>query len=134
MRRSRAALAAGAVASAVSAALAVPAATAYGSALYREGSVAAQLRGATVSLRAAPGSERVLAVARRTTEFGSPTTFAVAGMQGRWAEVISPLLPNDEHGFVNRKLLELSRVRVARSSSTPEEHPHPPPLDLVVSH
>ena len=66
-----------------------------------------------MSLRAAPGSERVVARARRTTEFGSPTTFAVAGMQGRWAEVRSPLLPNDEHGFVNRKLLELSRVRVA---------------------
>jgi lipoprotein-anchoring transpeptidase ErfK/SrfK len=113
MRRSRAALAAGAVTSAVSAALAVPAATANGSALYREGSVVAEMRGATVSLRAAPGSERVLAVARRTTEFGSPTTFAVAGIQGRWAEVISPLLPNDVHGFVNRKLLTLSRVRVA---------------------
>jgi len=113
MRRSRAALAVGAVASAVSAALAVPAATADASALYREGSVVAEMRGATVSLRAAPGSERVLAVARRTTKFGSPTTFAVAGVQGRWAEVISPLLPNDVHGFVNRKLLTLSRVRVA---------------------
>jgi lipoprotein-anchoring transpeptidase ErfK/SrfK len=113
MRRSRAALAAGAVASAVSAALAVPAAPADSSALYREGSVVAQPRGATVSLRAAPGSERVLGVARRTTEFGSQTTFAVAGIRGRWAEVISPLLPNDVHGFVHGKLLELSRVRIA---------------------
>jgi lipoprotein-anchoring transpeptidase ErfK/SrfK len=113
MRRSRAALAAGAVAAAVSAVLAVPAGQADGSALYREGSVVARPRGATVSLRAAPGSSRVLAVARGTTEFGSPTTFAVTGIQGRWAEVVSPLLPNDAHGFVNRKLLRLIRVRVA---------------------
>jgi lipoprotein-anchoring transpeptidase ErfK/SrfK len=113
MRRSRAALAAGAVASAVSAVLAVPVGQADGSALYRDGSVVARLRGATVALRAAPGSSRVLAVAQRTTEFGSPTTLAVAGTQGRWAEVMSPLLPNDVHGFVNRKLLRLSRVQIA---------------------
>src|SRR5690349_14005641 len=113
MRRSRAALAVGAVASAVSAALAVPAAPADGSALYREGSTVARPRGATGSLRAGPGSERVLAVAKRTTDFGSPTTFAVAGVTGRWVEVISPQLPNGVRGFVNRKLLTLSHVRVA---------------------
>jgi L,D-transpeptidase-like protein len=66
-----------------------------------------------VSLRAEPGSERVLALARRTTDFGSPTTFAVAGITGRWAEVISPQLPIGVCGLVNRKLLTLSHVRVA---------------------
>jgi lipoprotein-anchoring transpeptidase ErfK/SrfK len=113
MRRSRAALAAGAVASAVSAVLAAPQGQANGSALYRDGSVVAQVRVASVALRAAPRSNRVLAVAQRTTEFGSRTTFAVTGIRGRWAEVISPLLPNDEHGFVRRSELKLSRVRVA---------------------
>jgi lipoprotein-anchoring transpeptidase ErfK/SrfK len=113
MRRMRAALAAGAVASAVSAVLAAPEGQANGSALYREGSVVAQVRAGSVALRAAPGSARVLAVAARTTEFGSRTTFAVTGIRGRWAEVISPLLPNDVHGFVRRSEVKLSRVRVA---------------------
>jgi lipoprotein-anchoring transpeptidase ErfK/SrfK len=75
--------------------------------------VVAQVRVASVALHAAPGSDRVLAVANRTTEFGSRTTFAVTGIRGRWAEVISPLLANDEHGFVRRSELKLSRVRVA---------------------
>jgi hypothetical protein len=73
----------------------------------------AQLRGATVGLRAAPGSARVLATAARTTEFGSPTTFAVTGFRGRWAEVISPLLPNGVLGFVAVRQLRLRHVRVA---------------------
>jgi lipoprotein-anchoring transpeptidase ErfK/SrfK len=113
MRRSRAALAAGAVASAVSAVLAAPEGQANGSALYREGSVVAQVRAGSVALHAAPGSNRVLAVASRSTEFGSRTTFAVTGIRGRWAEVISPLLPNDVHGFVRRSHVKLRRVRVA---------------------
>jgi lipoprotein-anchoring transpeptidase ErfK/SrfK len=113
MRRSRAALAAGAVASAVSAVLAAPEGQANGSALYRDGSVVAQVRVASVALHAAPGSDRVIAVAQRTTEFGSRTTFAVTAIRGRWAEVISPLLANDEHGFVRRSELKLGRVRVA---------------------
>jgi lipoprotein-anchoring transpeptidase ErfK/SrfK len=113
MRRSRAALAAGAVASAVSAALAVPAAPADGSALYRDGCVVGQVRTGTVALRAAPGSAHVLATAGRTTEFGSRTTFAVTGRRGPWAEVMSPLLANDARGFVRRSELKLSRVRVA---------------------
>jgi lipoprotein-anchoring transpeptidase ErfK/SrfK len=97
----------------VSAVLAAPQGQANGSALYRDGSVVAQVRAGSVALRAAPGSPRVLAVASRTTEFGSRTTFAVTGIRGRWAEVISPLLPNDVHGFVRRSEVKLSRVRVA---------------------
>ena len=109
----RAALAAGAVAAAVSAVLAAPEGQANGSALYRDGSVVAQVRAGSVALRAAPGSSRVLALAPRKTEFGSRTTFAVTGIRGRWAEVISPLLANDQRGFVRRSELKLSRVRVA---------------------
>ena len=109
----RAALAAGAVAAAVSAVLAAPEGQANGSALYRDGSVVAQVRAGSVAVRAAPGSSRVLAVAPRTTEFGSRTTFAVTGIRGRWAEVISPLLANDVRGFVRRSEVKLSRVRVA---------------------
>jgi lipoprotein-anchoring transpeptidase ErfK/SrfK len=109
----RAALAAGAVAAAVSAVLAAPEGQANGSALYRDGSVVAQVRAGSVALRAAPGSSRVLALAPRKTEFGSRTTFAVTGIRGRWAEVISPLLANDVRGFVRRSELKLSRVRVA---------------------
>jgi lipoprotein-anchoring transpeptidase ErfK/SrfK len=109
----RAALAAGAVAAAVSAVLAAPEGQANGSALYRDGSVVAQVRAGSVALRAAPGSSRVLALAPRKTEFGSRTTFAVTGIRGRWAEVISPRLANDQRGFVRRSELKLSRVRVA---------------------
>jgi lipoprotein-anchoring transpeptidase ErfK/SrfK len=113
MRRSRAALAAGAVAAAVSAVVAAPEGQADGSALYRYGSEVAVLRGSAVALRAAPGSTRVLATFARTTEFGSPTTFAVTGFRGRWAQVISPLLPNGVHGFVALRQLRLRHVRVA---------------------
>jgi lipoprotein-anchoring transpeptidase ErfK/SrfK len=109
----RAVLAAGAVAAAVSAVLAAPQGQANGSALYRDGSVVAQVRAGSVALRAAPGSSRVLALAPRNTEFGSRTTFAVTGIRGRWAEVISPLLGNDERGFVRRSEVKLNRVRVA---------------------
>jgi lipoprotein-anchoring transpeptidase ErfK/SrfK len=109
----RAALAAGAVAAAVSAVLAAPEGQANGSAPYREGGVVAQVRAGSVALRAAPGSSRVLAVAPRATEFGSRTTFAVTGIRGRWAEVISPQLANDQRGFVRRSEVKLSRVRVA---------------------
>jgi lipoprotein-anchoring transpeptidase ErfK/SrfK len=109
----RAALAAGAAAAAVSAVLAAPQGQANGSALYRDGSVVAQVRAGSVALRASPGSSRVLAVAPRTTEFGSRTTFAVTGIRGRWAEVISPLLANDVRGFVRRSEVKVRRVRVA---------------------
>ena len=109
----RAALAAGAVASAVSAVLAAPQGQANGSALYRDGSVVAQVWAGSAALHAEPGSSRVLALARRRTEFGSRTTFAVTGIRGRWVEVISPLLANGQRGFVRRSELKLRRVRVA---------------------
>src|SRR6476660_2227811 len=80
MRRSRAALAAGAVAAAVSAAIAVPSGSADGSSVLSHGSVVARLRGNSVSLYAAPGSP-------------------VVSVRSRSLEVISTALPNGVHGF-----------------------------------
>jgi hypothetical protein len=79
----------------------------------RQGSAVAHLRGATVALRAAPGSPRVLAVASRTTEFGSETTLPVVAFRGRWVEVLSPALPNGVHGFVRLRQLRLSHDGLA---------------------
>src|SRR6201989_3724441 len=85
MRRRRAALAVGAVAAAVSAAVAVPVGSADGSSVF-DGGVVARLRGERVSLRAAPGSSRVLAVVDRQTVFGSSTTLPVVSFHGRRLE------------------------------------------------
>ena len=48
--------------------------------------------GKRVALRARPGGE-VSPGSTRTTEFGSPTTLAVAARRGRWLGVVSTLLP-----------------------------------------
>src|ERR1044072_2073948 len=98
MRRSRAALAAGAVAAAVSAAVTVPAGSADGSSVLSHGSVVARLRGSRVALHAAPGSARVLAVVNSRTEFSSPMTLPVVAFRGRCVEVVSAALPNHVHG------------------------------------
>ena len=68
--------------------------------MLRHGSVVARLRGSSVSLRAAPGSARVLATVSSRTEFGSATTLPVVSFQGRWLEVISTALPNGVYGYV----------------------------------
>jgi lipoprotein-anchoring transpeptidase ErfK/SrfK len=113
MRRSRAALAVGAVAAAVSAAVAIPGGSADGSSVFRQGSVVARLRSSTVELRSAPGSPRVLAVVRSRTEFGSATTLPVVSFRGRWLEVISTSLPNGVHGFVRTGQVWLRRDTLA---------------------
>lgn len=100
MRRSRAALAAGAVAAAVSAAVAVPQGSADGSSVLSHGSVVARPRGNSLSLYSAPGAAKVLATVNSRTEFGSPTTLPVVSFRGRWLEVISTALPNGVRGFV----------------------------------
>jgi hypothetical protein len=64
------------------------------------GSVVARLRANSVSLHAAPGSAKVLAVVDSRTQFGSATTLPVVSFRGRWLEVISTALPNGVHGFV----------------------------------
>src|SRR5689334_1107604 len=113
MRRSRAALAAGAVAAAVSAAIAVPPGSADGSSVLSHGSVVARLRGNSVLLYSAPGSSKVLATVNGRTEFGSPTTLPVVSFRGRWLEVISTALPNGVHGFVRTGQTWLRRDPVA---------------------
>ena len=113
MRRRRAALAAGAVAAAVSAAIAVPSGSADGSSVLRHGSVVARLRGSSIPLRAAPGSAKVLATVSSRTEFGSTTMLPVVSFQGRWLEVISTALPNGVHGFVRTDQTWLRRDPMA---------------------
>ena len=49
----------------------------------------------------------------RTTEFGSRTSLPVVAFRGRWAEVISPLLPNGVHGFVPLGQVRLSHDPLA---------------------
>src|SRR6187549_3676019 len=112
MRCMRAALAAGAVAAAVSAVLAAPEGQANGSALYRDGSVVAQVRAGSVALRAAPGSSRVLALAPRNNEFSLRMTLAVMVIGGALNNVTSPLLANDEDGYVGRSEVETSLMPV----------------------
>src|SRR5690349_22271215 len=113
MRRRRAALAAGAVAAAVSAALAVPIGSADGSSVLHDGSVVARLRGSDVSIHATPGSARVLATVQSHTQFGSTTTLPVVSFRGRWVEVVSTALPNGVHGFVRLDRTWLRRDPVA---------------------
>jgi lipoprotein-anchoring transpeptidase ErfK/SrfK len=75
--------------------------------------VVARLRGSSVSLHAAPGSARVLAVVNSRTEFGSTTTLPVVSFRGHWLEVISTALPNGVHGFVRLNQTRLRRDPVA---------------------
>jgi lipoprotein-anchoring transpeptidase ErfK/SrfK len=53
-----------------------------------------------VSLQAAPGSSRTLAVVKSRTQFGSRTTLPVVSFKGRWLEVLSSALPNGVHGYI----------------------------------
>jgi lipoprotein-anchoring transpeptidase ErfK/SrfK len=55
--------------------------------------------GHTVALRLKPGG-RVLAHVGSSTQFGSPTTFAVAARHGRWLGMTSTDLPNGRLGWV----------------------------------
>jgi lipoprotein-anchoring transpeptidase ErfK/SrfK len=55
--------------------------------------------GRAVALRSKPGG-RVLASVGATTEFGSPTTLAVAATRGRWVGLTSTDLPNGKLGWV----------------------------------
>lgn len=56
-------------------------------------------QGARVPVRAAPGGE-LIEVAGDETEFGSPTVFGVARIEGRWLGVSTPTLPNHRLGWV----------------------------------
>jgi lipoprotein-anchoring transpeptidase ErfK/SrfK len=72
-------------------------------------------RGAQVVVRSRPGG-RVVARLGARTQFGSPTTLAVAARRGRWYGVVTTHLPNGRLGWVNpaesRVLRSRTRVRV----------------------
>ncbi|MEA2442270.1 MAG: hypothetical protein QOH76_3694 [Thermoleophilaceae bacterium] len=73
----------------------------------------AQVRpGRTLALRAHPGGP-VVARVPSTTEFGSPTTLAVAATRGHWAGLTSTNLPNGQLGWVKR-----TRADDLRATST----------------
>jgi lipoprotein-anchoring transpeptidase ErfK/SrfK len=58
--------------------------------------------GRSVALRSGPRG-RVLARVPATTEFGSPTTLAVAARRGSWVGLTSTALPNGALGWVKRR-------------------------------
>lgn len=76
--------------------------------------IARPRRGATILVRARPHG-KVVARLGASTEFGSPTTLAVAERRGRWLGVITTLVANGRLGWVNeaRSRLRISHTRVA---------------------
>jgi lipoprotein-anchoring transpeptidase ErfK/SrfK len=79
------------------------------SASYARGTEVAAPRGGALSLRAAPGSGRIIARVGSRTAFGSPTRLAVLQARGRWLAVISDVLRNGVRGYVRRSEVRLSR-------------------------
>ena len=69
--------------------------------------------GSRVIVRARPRGEVVARLGART-EFGSPTTLAVAAKRGRWLGVVTTHLPNGRLGWVNpaESTVVRSRTRV----------------------
>jgi lipoprotein-anchoring transpeptidase ErfK/SrfK len=65
-------------------------------------SIAHVRSGHTVTLRSKPGGP-VLARVPATTQFGSPTTLAVAATHGNWVGLTSTDLPNGKLGWVKRR-------------------------------
>jgi hypothetical protein len=56
--------------------------------------------GRAVQIRTKPGGGELVDLARRRTEFGSPSVFGVVRRQGRWAGVTTPKLPNNQLGWI----------------------------------
>jgi hypothetical protein len=75
--------------------------------------IARPRRGATIVVRARPRGA-VVARVGATTEFGSPTTLAVAKRRGHWLGVITTHVGNGRLGWVNeaRSRLRISHTRV----------------------
>jgi lipoprotein-anchoring transpeptidase ErfK/SrfK len=65
-------------------------------------SIAHVRAGRTVALHSKPGGP-VIARVPSTTQFGSPTTLAVAATRGDWAGMTSTNLPNGTLGWVKRR-------------------------------
>jgi lipoprotein-anchoring transpeptidase ErfK/SrfK len=70
--------------------------------------------GRTVALRSKPRGE-VLASVDSTTEFGSPTTLAVARRSGEWLGVTSTALPNNEIGWLKARDADVAESRTRLS-------------------
>jgi lipoprotein-anchoring transpeptidase ErfK/SrfK len=69
--------------------------------------------GSPLVVRSRPGGEVVVRLGART-EFGSPTTLAVAARRGRWLGVVTTHLPNGRLGWVDpaESAVVRSRTRV----------------------
>ncbi|HXV96212.1 MAG TPA: L,D-transpeptidase [Gaiellaceae bacterium] len=69
--------------------------------------------GASLVVRARPGGAVVARLGART-EFGSPTTLAVAAKRGRWLGVVTTRLPNGRLGWVDpaESAVVRSRTRI----------------------
>jgi lipoprotein-anchoring transpeptidase ErfK/SrfK len=65
-------------------------------------SIAHVRAGRTIALRSKPGGP-VVAHVPSTTQFGSPTTLAVAATRGDWVGLTSTELPNGKLGWVKRR-------------------------------
>jgi lipoprotein-anchoring transpeptidase ErfK/SrfK len=65
-------------------------------------SIAHLRAGQTLALRSKPGGP-VIAHVASTTQFGSPTTLAVAATRGDWVGLTSTDLPNGKLGWVKRR-------------------------------
>jgi lipoprotein-anchoring transpeptidase ErfK/SrfK len=65
-------------------------------------SIAHVRSGRTIALHSKPGGP-VVARVPSTTQFGSPTTLAVAATRGDWVGMTSTNLPNGELGWVKRR-------------------------------
>jgi lipoprotein-anchoring transpeptidase ErfK/SrfK len=70
--------------------------------------------GRTVALRSEPRGA-VLASVDSTTEFGSPTTLAVAERSGEWLGVTSTALPNGELGWLKAREGDVAESRTRLS-------------------
>ena len=70
--------------------------------------------GRTVALRSKPGGA-VAASVDAKTEFGSPTTLAVAERSGEWLGVTSTALPNNELGWLKARDADVAESRTRLS-------------------
>ena len=78
-------------------------------------SIAHVRAGQTVTLRSKPGGP-VLARVGPTTQFGSPTTLAVAETRGNWVGLTSTDLPNGKLGWVKRSAHDALRTTSTHES------------------
>jgi lipoprotein-anchoring transpeptidase ErfK/SrfK len=76
--------------------------------------IVAPRQGRSLVVRARPGGPAVVRLGART-EFGSPTTLAVASRRGRWLGVVTTHLPNGRLGWVDSRESALRTTRTRKS-------------------